>query len=483
MGSMGRLRLRGCLRHACLGFALAVLLPTTAVAAGPQSLPQFGRTATWHGGTEGSEVRAGIATDAGGDVYVVDFYGRKVQKYDPSGRLLLQWGGSGSGNGQFIYPGGIAVDAAGNVYVLDLVNGRIQKFDPGGSYLTQWPIFPGDSLGSGYGIGRGIAVSGDGNVYVTYTNGAIARFGPTGANGQQLRSGGGGNVEDSPNIAADAGGNLYVTNSETDQVQKYDAAGNLLLEWGTGGKSRLERPAGIATDPAGNVYVSEELGFKEFDSSGKLLTAVETRRGGGNIAVDRAGNVYLSRGVRFEVYAPLAKLSYAKTVLIEPVSGKVLVKEPGKPRYTTLTGADVVPLGTAIDVGKGRVALTSAKTRSGDTQSAEFYYGAFKVGQTKAGKPLTQLRLIGFDPKQCAGARTASASSKHVKGLWGDGKGNFQTIGHNGSATVRGTNWFTEDRCAGTVFKVKRGVVAVRDFSRRLNVTLRAGQSYLAPAR
>ena len=174
--------------------------------------------------------------------------------------------------------------------------------------------------------------------------------------------------------------------------------------------------------------------------------------------------------------------AYAKTVLIEPVSGKVLVKEPGKPRYTTLTGADVVPLGTAIDVGKGRVALTSAKTRSGDTQSAEFYYGAFKVGQTKAGKPLTQLRLIGFDPKQCAGARTASASSKHVKGLWGDGKGNFQTIGHNGSATVRGTNWFTEDRCAGTVFKVKRGVVAVRDFSRRLNVTLRAGQSYLAPA-
>jgi hypothetical protein len=174
---------------------------------------------------------------------------------------------------------------------------------------------------------------------------------------------------------------------------------------------------------------------------------------------------------------------YGKSVLIEPVSGRVLVKEPGKGRYTPLTGADVVPLGTAIDVGRGRVALTSAKDRSGTTQSAEFYYGAFKVGQTKAGKPLTQLRLIGFDPGECAqGGRAASASSKHAKGLWGDGKGNFQTIGHNGSATVRGTNWFTEDRCQGTLFKVKRGVVAVRDFSRRLDVTLRAGQSYLAPA-
>lgn len=39
-----------------------------------------------------------------------------------------QWGGYGSGPGQFIDPSGVAVDAGGNVYVADFGNNRIQKF-------------------------------------------------------------------------------------------------------------------------------------------------------------------------------------------------------------------------------------------------------------------------------------------------------------------------------------------------------------------
>ena len=45
---------------------------------------------------------------------------------------------------------------------------------------------------------------------------------------------------------------------------------------------------------------------------------------------------------------------------------------------------------------------------------------------------------------------------------------------------MRGTIWLTEDRCNGTFFKVKRGVVGVRDFAKRKTVSLRAGKSYLA---
>ena len=62
----------------------------------------------------------------------------------------------------------------------------------------------------------------------------------------------------------------------------------------------------------------------------------------------------------------------------------------------------------------------------------------------------------------------------------GNGHGNFRTEGKYGSATVRGTNWFIEDRCNGTFFKVRRGVVTVRDFGKDKTISLPAGKSYLA---
>jgi hypothetical protein len=47
---------------------------------------------------------------------------------------------------------------------------------------------------------------------------------------------------------------------------------------------------------------------------------------------------------------------------------------------------------------------------------------------------------------------------------------------------VRGTIWLTEERCNGTYFEVEEGRLKVRDFARKKNVTLRAGDSYLARA-
>jgi hypothetical protein len=61
-------------------------------------------------------------------------------------------------------------------------------------------------------------------------------------------------------------------------------------------------------------------------------------------------------------------------------------------------------------------------------------------------------------------------------------RGRFRTRGRYSAATVRGTIWNTIDRCDGTLTKVKRGVVVVRDFRKRRNITVRAGKSYLARA-
>jgi hypothetical protein len=47
---------------------------------------------------------------------------------------------------------------------------------------------------------------------------------------------------------------------------------------------------------------------------------------------------------------------------------------------------------------------------------------------------------------------------------------------------VRGTSWGVTNQCDGTLTKVSRGEVSVRDFHRRKTITLFSGQSYLAKA-
>ena len=76
--------------------------------------------------------------------------------------------------------------------------------------------------------------------------------------------------------------------------------------------------------------------------------------------------------------------------------------------------------------------------------------------------------------------RPRRPSKRH---LWGDGKGAFRTSGKYSSATVRGTKWLVKDSCAGTLTRVVRGTVKVRDKVRRKTVTVRAGKSYLAKPR
>ncbi len=196
-----------------------------------------------------------------------------------------------------------------------------------------------------------------------------------------------------------------------------------------------------------------------------------------------------------------------KSVVVRVVSGTVLIKYPaGKApaggsstKFAPLTGAVNIPMGSVIDTTKGRIALTSAADTGGKkTQTAEFYDGIFQVKQSvpkkKPKKPaalITDLVMKGqIARSQCAplkGARSASADKKKgpkaVLGkLWGSGKGKFRTDGTYSSATVRGTIWLVQDQCNGTLTKVKRGTVKVRDFKRKKTVSVKAGHSYLARA-
>ena len=67
--------------------------------------------------------------------------------------------------------------------------------------------------------------------------------------------------------------------------------------------------------------------------------------------------------------------------------------------------------------------------------------------------------------------------------MWGDGSGRFRTKGRHSAATVVGTRWLVEDRCNGTLTRVTKGRVRVRDFRARRTVVVKAGKRYFARAR
>jgi VCBS repeat protein/FG-GAP repeat protein len=199
-----------------------------------------------------------------------------------------------------------------------------------------------------------------------------------------------------------------------------------------------------------------------------------------------------------------------KSAVVRVVSGKVFIKYPaGKAppggsstKFAPLTGVVNIPIGSTIDTTKGRIALTTAADTGGKkTQTADFYQGIFQVKQAvpkrKPKKPkalITDLVMKGqISRSQCAplkGARAATVSAARKKkgpkavlgSLWGNGKGKFRTNGTYSAATVRGTIWLVQDRCEGTLTKVRRGTVQVRDFRRKRTVTVNAGHSYLARA-
>lgn len=168
-----------------------------------------------------------------------------------------------------------------------------------------------------------------------------------------------------------------------------------------------------------------------------------------------------------------------ESVVVAPASGKVFIRLPGAKNPRLLVEGQEIPVGSIIDATRGKVTLTSVN-RAGEIQTAVFYGGRFLVAQQE-GSGLVVLKLRS-DLSACGGKATGSATASGKKGgkLWGSGKGKYRTEGNHGSATVRGTVWLTEDRCGGTFFKVRKGVVTVRDFAGGETFPLGPGKTYLA---
>jgi hypothetical protein len=163
-----------------------------------------------------------------------------------------------------------------------------------------------------------------------------------------------------------------------------------------------------------------------------------------------------------------------KTANAAPVSGTTLYRVPGSQSFVTLTEETQIPLGTELDTTHGRVLLTFA-VGYGKTEHAQWWQGRFFIGQRKGPKPVATQSLSGS-----LACSTRSFAAGRKRSLWGKGKGRFRTRGKSASGTVRGTWWLTQDSCAGTLIRVKRGVVDVFDFKKQKHVLVHAGHSYFA---
>lgn len=167
-------------------------------------------------------------------------------------------------------------------------------------------------------------------------------------------------------------------------------------------------------------------------------------------------------------------------------SGRVAFKPAGSSEFVELSDSTSIPVGSLVDARHGSVRLRSARDARGNSQVGVFSGAMFRVRQGRSPRAYTELRLAGGNFESCgrgaAGRGAAVASrARSVRRLWSRSRrGRFRTRGRHGTATVRGTMWSTADRCDGTLVRVRRGRVAVRDFGRPRPVLVRARQSYLA---
>jgi hypothetical protein len=172
-----------------------------------------------------------------------------------------------------------------------------------------------------------------------------------------------------------------------------------------------------------------------------------------------------------------------QSVVAKPVKGTIKIKRPGTNTFIELDATQGIPVGSTVDTRLGTVQLTALQKPGGKTETANFFDGLFKLTQTRTTTDLTLVEPLAPCPKSARASAVAAKKKPKTRQLWGDGHGSFRTRGQYSAATVRGTKWFVQDSCAGTLTRVAQGVVSVQDNVRRKTIILRAGKKYLARPR
>ena len=343
----------------------------------------------------------GMAVDGSGNLYVADTQNgtiRKAAVAGPVGTLAGSAGKFGTTDGvgnkaRFYGPQGLAVDGAGTVYVADTINAAIRKITAGGvvSTLAGSPgtngCFNGTGNAASFYEPRGVAVDGDGTVYVADTwNHTIRKVTAAGVVTTLAGVPGGAGCTDGtgPNVgtntarfnypaavALDRATNVYVADYFNHTVRKVTPAGvvstlaGLPGVWGSAdgmnSAARFYEPAGIVVDGGGNVYVldSGNHTIRRLAPSGTnwvvstvagLATVSGLSDGTGSsvrfnypagLAVDGAGLLYVADTGNNTVRKGFAVIDGTPAIVAQPQSQTL---SPGSGVAFTVSAVGVAPL-------------------------------------------------------------------------------------------------------------------------------------------
>lgn len=260
----------------------------------------------------------GAAVDSHGNLYVSDYYHRKIQIFDSNGSFIRQISRVDLLDG----PCGLAVDAAGGIYVNSYHQGVLaltpSAFPPTGSTSYSAPVAVVDEVSA-----TGIALNPvTGNLMVSERTSVAEYEHPVEPGAEPLRRIGTGALEDGYGVAVSAfaatAGFVYVADAADAAVEVYDPETSLtepvatLDGAGTPlGRFNLLADAALAVDDSnGHLYVVDNVdgrlfehpqaGIEEFDSAGAFVGEVLPPGAGGptlvhggptGIAVDNGGGV------------------------------------------------------------------------------------------------------------------------------------------------------------------------------------------------
>jgi sugar lactone lactonase YvrE len=220
----------------------------------------------------------------------------------------------------------------------------------------------------------GVAVDGEGNIYIADTgNNAIKEWTVVNNTVTTLVSSG------CQGIALYGWGNVYIADTGNNAVNEWIAASNTLTTLVSSG---LTWPYGVAVDGSGNVYIADTLdvAIKEWiAASNTLVTLVSWNNYTSDlapygVALDAAGNVYIAAGYD----------SYGECDECELYSA-IQVWSPVNNTLTTLVSSGLLnPYGVAVD-GAGNVYFAD----SGD--------GAVKEWIAVSNTVTTLVSGLGFD--------------------------------------------------------------------------------------
>lgn len=230
------------------------------------------------------------AVDKDGNVFIADSSDHTIRRISSAGEVTTFAGKAGSygaddGAGdaaRFLAPLGIAIGADGSVYVADTGNLTIRKISADRTVTTlagqagKAGSTDGSGLSGRFSSPAGIAVSGDGTLYVAESMGATIRQITSAGEVTTLAGASGQNgFVDGPvadarfsvpfDVAVDAGGVVYVSDHGNHAIRRIEngtvttlagtgSAGN---EDGTGVNASFRWPSGIGVSANGTVFVAD----------------------------------------------------------------------------------------------------------------------------------------------------------------------------------------------------------------------------------